>query len=125
MWMNVLRFVGEAGVEKSALPALSGISKPAIASMVACLERHGWIAVEPAAPSKRSGILRLTPRARRLSGLWQSAFDELESRWRERFGASTVDTLRETLETLTSQLGTELPYYPMAWPHRGGTPTGL
>lgn len=125
MWSNVLRFVGDDGVDERRLPALSGIAKPAIHSMVACLERHGWVTVESDADDKRAAMVRLTPRGRQLAKVWQSLLDDVEERWAQRFGQDEIAALRGALEAVTGRLDAALPHYPVVLPNRGGTPTGL
>lgn len=117
MWSNVLRFVGESGIEERALPALSGISKQVIRSMVACLERHGWIRVT-------DKTIHLTQAARNLAAVWESAAAETEQTWRQRYGTNEVARVRDALTAIVSEFDTALPHYPMAMAHRGGTPTG-
>ncbi len=125
MWSNVLRFVGEQGVDKRRLPALSGVSKSVIHTMVACLERHGWVVVEPGPSDNRAKIIRLTARSRKLRKVWQPLLADVEMHWEKRFGKDEIEKLRESLEAVVGQLDNELPHYPMAMPNRGGTPTGL
>lgn len=124
MWANVLRFIGEDGVEVRRLPALSGISKSVTHTMVACLARHGWVTVEARGATKGANVLVLTPRGRELAMVWKSAATDVERKWSERYGSQTAETLRFALETVVSHLGGTLAHYPMATPHRGGTPTG-
>lgn len=124
MWSNVLRFVGEDGVEERRLPSLSGVSKPVTHSMVACLTRHGWVTVESSDANKRANIIRFTERGSELARVWESAASDVERHWAERYGAQTVDALRLALANIASQLDDALPQYPMAIAHRGGTPTG-
>ena len=125
MWSNVLRFVSDDGVDKRRLPALSGISKPAIHILVACLERHGWVTVDDDPNDKRAKIVHLTARSRKLRDVWKRLLVDVEKRWEERFGENEIANLREALEGVTRQLDTELAHYPVALPNRGGTPTGL
>jgi len=124
MWSNVLRFVGEQGVDERRLPALSGISKSAIHSMVACLARHGWVVVEPDPSDNRAKIVRLTARGRKLRNVWRPLLAGVEKRWQQRFGKNEIAKLRESLEAVAGELDSALPHYPMATPNRGGTPTG-
>jgi DNA-binding MarR family transcriptional regulator len=124
-WSNVLRLLDDRGVDERRLPALSGISKPVTHILVACLERHGWVTVEPDPADKRAKIVRKTARARRLDKSWRPSLDDVEKQWAERFGTDEIERLRKLLEAIASRLGRELPHYPMALPHRGGTPTGL
>lgn len=124
LWANVLRFVGKDGVDQRRLAALSGVSKPVVKSMVACLERHGWITVDPDASDKRATILHLTRRGLALRKAWGSIVASTEEEWEKRFGKDVSDALRCSLETIAQQLNGELPHYPMAMAHRGGSPTG-
>lgn len=124
MWSNVLRFVGTAGIDERRLPALSGISKSAVHSMVATLERHGWIVIKRSSSDKSAKTVRLTGRGRKLWNIWESALMAAEERWQKRYGAKPVKELRRALEALVGQFDVELPHYPMAMAHRGGTPTG-
>jgi|SRR5579862_2962488 len=120
MWLNVLRFVAADGIDERRLPALSGISKPATRISVACLERHGWVAVRTSDAGTKT--VRLTPRARKLWNAAYALLDDLEKQWSERFDAGI---LRDALEAATRTFATELPQYPVVLPNRGGTPTGL
>ncbi|HEV2262104.1 MAG TPA: MarR family transcriptional regulator [Candidatus Rubrimentiphilum sp.] len=124
MWENVLRFVGAEGIDQRRLPELSGISKSAVHSMLATLERHGWVVTKPSPADKRAKIVRLTPRGHKLWAVWEHAVAAAEANWRQRFGKSRIGELRQSLETITKQFEVELPHYPMAMAHRGGTPTG-
>lgn len=124
MWSNVLRFAGKDGVEERRLPALSGVSKPAIHSMVACLARHGWVTVEADRFDARKKIVRLTPRCAKLAIRVPMVLDGIEQRWARRFGKRAIENLRRSLESIAADSNAELPHYPMAISHRGGTPTG-
>jgi DNA-binding MarR family transcriptional regulator len=125
MWSNVLRFVGDRGVEARRLPELSGISKPATQILLHCLERHGWVTIDADAVDGRKHIVRLTARCRKLRRVWLQVTADVEKRWEERVGEKTIADLREALEAATSQLGSEFAHYPVSLPNRGGTPTGL
>lgn len=124
MWSNVLRFVGDEGIDQRELPRLSGVSKPVVQSLVACLERHGWITIGADAQDPRVRIIRLTPRGRRLSTTWEHAVADVENDWRSRFGKEQLERLRHALEAISEQIDPSVPHYPMAVAHRGGTPTG-
>ena len=112
MWSNILRFVSDHGVDQRKLPDLSGISKPAVQSSVACLERHGWVTVDAATKT-----VRLTSRGKKIAKLWRSTLQEVEDQWSA--------SLRASLEKAVDKLEAPLPFYPVALPNRGGTPTGL
>jgi hypothetical protein len=118
MWSNVLRFLGEDGVEKRRLPELSGVSMSAVNSMVSCLERHGWVVMEDRPPH----IVRLTQPGAAAARIWQRVLADVERDWERRFGASVVN-LRAALEALVDS-SESLPHYPMPLPNRGANPTG-
>jgi DNA-binding MarR family transcriptional regulator len=125
MWSNILRFVGERSVEQGELPELSGISKPAVQSSVACLQRHGWVTVGAHPSDPRAKNVRLTPRGRKIAKLWRSTLQEIDDQWSVLFGPDHVTALRTSLEQVIQKLAAPLPFYPIALPNRGGTPTGL
>src|SRR5579875_3888394 len=118
MWSNVLRFVGNQGIGQRELPGLSGVSKSAVQSLVACLERHGWIAIGSDPLDQRARIIRLTPRDRRLSMTWEHAVMGVEKDWQNLFGKEHLDKLRDALEVISEQIEPGLPHYPMAMAHR-------
>jgi hypothetical protein len=65
MWSNVMRFLGEEEVDERQLPGVSGVSKGTIHSMVACLERHGWVVVETEPADIQTKLIRLTRKGRK------------------------------------------------------------
>ena len=96
-------------------------------SPVGGMERWGYVFVGPEAAdsppkSKRDGwgssrglrqdwVVRLTPAGRKAREIWQPLFDDIESRWVERFGASEITELRQSLQTSIETLEVELPEY--------------
>jgi DNA-binding MarR family transcriptional regulator len=121
MWSNVLRFLDGKSVALRDLPKHSGLSKPATNIAVACLQRHGWIEVESG--ENRTRTVRLTPRGRSLLDVASDVAGDIDRKWRERFGAGAIDELLAALQRVTEE-APSLPWYPMALPNRGGTPTG-
>jgi DNA-binding MarR family transcriptional regulator len=144
---NVLRVVDEKGVPVKDLPMLGGVSKEAIGVAMGFLLKRKIIVVEADPSATRLKIVRLTPRGREAQEASRKLLSSIEERWRKRFGAGTIQRLRESLESLvgdakaqTSPLfrGLEpppdgwrasvvkpmtLPHYPMVL-HRGGFPDG-
>jgi methyltransferase (TIGR00027 family) len=144
---NLLRVLGEDGTRPRDLPALTGISKEAVAWALGVLLRARLAAEEPDPAASRGKVARLTPRGLLAQGLYLELLGETEDRWRDRFGHDTIGALRQPLEALA--LGTDgpppplfaglepypdnwraavrpprtLPYYPMVL-HRGGYPDG-
>lgn len=97
MWADVLRFVGAEGVEVKRLPALSGLEKPAINIVIACLVRHGWVSIESQASDRGAKNVRYTLKGRKLSNVWPKLLADVERDWFRRFGKETA-TLRSSLE---------------------------
>ena len=124
MWSNFLRFVGD-GITVGALPGAAGLPKALIRSMVGGMERWRYVAVGPAGEpvtARRDGygsgsrlrsdwVVRLTPAGRTAGEIWRPLFAEIETRWEERFGATTVEELSTALRTIADQLEEELPEY--------------
>ena len=104
MWSNFMRFVGEEGTTSRELQA--GLRTPA-KSMRIWLTRMwkwwGYIVVES------NGTVRPTPGGRKAIEVWRTLESLIEKRSRERFGEETIDHLRQSLLTIVSQIGVELP----------------
>jgi methyltransferase (TIGR00027 family) len=141
---NLLRVLGEDGTRPRDLPALTGISKEAVAWALGVLLRARLAVEEPDPAASRGKVARLTPRGLLAQGLYLELLGETEDRWRDRFGRDTIGALRRPLEALALGQppplfqGLEpypdnwrasvrpprtLPYYPMVL-HRGGYPDG-
>ena len=144
---NLLRVLGEDGTRPRDLPALTGISKEAVAWALGVLLRARLAVEEPDPAASRGKVARLTPRGVLAQGLYLERLGAVEDRWRDRFGRDTIGALRQPLEALA--VGAEgqppplfqglepypdnwrasvrpprtLPYYPMVL-HRGGYPDG-
>lgn len=102
LWSNLLRVVGEDGVDRRGLPPLVRLSKRIVKSTVDGMARHGWASVD-------SGCVRLTDVSRRAKEEWGAAIAAAESGWR---GASS---LRPPLEAFVAGLALEHPHYPCGY----------
>jgi len=114
MCANVLRFVGDSGLEASRLPKLSGIARPTIKSMLDCLQRHGWITVDS------TRFVACTPRGAEVLRAMARVQRELERKWEDTLGNEVAAALQAALISA----GSSLPAYPMTAAHRGGFPRG-
>jgi len=144
---NLLRVLGEDGIRRRDLPALTGISKEAVAWALGVLVRAGMAAEEAADPdpgARRGKVARLTPRGLDDQRRYHERLGALEADWRDRFGADVIQAVRGALEPLVSgepaplltaiapypgnwrarlSRPAVLPCYPMVL-HRGGYPDG-
>lgn len=102
MWANGLRLVDEGGVTVAELRSRAGA-----ACNLGGLERWGWISVGDG-PGRRAGygtrsslrgdtVIALTRAGRYARRLFSEKAGMVEQRWRDRFGAQLVDTLRDLL----------------------------
>ncbi|MGD1050572.1 MAG: hypothetical protein ABR947_05830 [Solirubrobacteraceae bacterium] len=97
---NALRVIDADGVRVRDLPALTGLSKEACAVALGFLERNALAIVEADPRAARTKLTRLTERGARAQARCVRLLAEVEARWRERFGAETIERLRASLSGL-------------------------
>ncbi len=126
MWSNFLRFVGD-GITVGALPEAAGLPKARVLSTVGGMERWRYVFVAPASVRrppkvKREGrgsgralrsewVVRPTPAGRKAQEIWPRLFDEVDTRWAQRFGVDVVGDLSDLLRSVVGRLDVELPEY--------------
>lgn len=143
---NVLRVLTNDGVRVRDLPALTGVSKEAVAMSAGYLEKKGYVTIEPVPPPDRGQRVRLTTRGRFAQQATGKLRDDVEDDWLTRFGTDAVRALRSSLGSLVGdgaascpllagltpypdgwraavRTPSTLPHYPMVL-HRGGYPDG-
>jgi hypothetical protein len=86
MWANLMRLVPSDGVALAAVAANGRITN------LGGLQRWGYLRIDPV-----DQVVRPTPDGRRAQQVWAPLADEIEQRWRERFGDATIDGLRQAL----------------------------
>ncbi len=127
MWSNFLRFVGD-GITVGELTDSAGLPKARVLSNLGGMERWRYVFVAPASADqppkeRREGwgsarglrgdwLVHPTPAGRVAREIWPTLFEEIEQRWRLRFGADTVGELRGSLESIVGRLDLDLPEYP-------------
>ncbi len=115
MWANGLRFIDEKGITAGELQA-----RARAACNIGGLERWGWITVDDVGANRRDGygshrgvksdtVLRPTRAGVYARRLWPLVVTGIEQRWRIRFGAGVVDSLREALLPFAGQMPSSLP----------------
>ena len=75
-------------------------------------ERHLYIAIEPGSPSDKTRRVFPTQKTRRSRDAYAFHVSAIESRWKQRFGASIMKKLRHSLEALDKSFSDDLPEYP-------------
>jgi hypothetical protein len=144
---NLLRVLDTRGIRLRDLPQLTGISAEAVRWALGILVRGHLAVQEPQPGASRGKIARLTALGADAQRGYRDWLATAERRWPDRFGASTLSTLREALEALATAPDSQppplfaglepypdnwraavrrpviLPHYPMVL-HRGGYPDG-
>ena len=95
--IDVLRRIPADGLPREESPPLAHVDEQGKSGFV----RHGVLQLEGPAKKKR---VRLTPLAERILAAYEPGAAEVESRWREEYGAERVDRLRAALEALAPSL---------------------
>jgi hypothetical protein len=112
MWFNCLRYVGETPMPVRELELRAGMP-----TNVDGMRRWAYVKVESAPDDHRAKppqgdlLMRVTRLGRKAQQLWEPLPGLVETRWRERFGATTIDRLREATAAIASQLDDDLPDY--------------
>jgi DNA-binding MarR family transcriptional regulator len=110
MWLNCMQFVDDEGIAVRELERRAR-TKTNLAGML----RWGYITAEPSSPrtdgkrTKNDIVVRCTPGGREAQRVWETLFDEIEKRWRDRFGDEAIEDLRESLWDVARQFDAELP----------------
>jgi len=112
--------LSEDGMRRRDLPRLAGVSKEAISTAVGFMKTRGFAVVEADASASRGQVVRLTPRGSKVKDAHRRRLDEMEERWRERFGSEAIDSLREALERLVGNGGQESPLFRGLEPYPNG-----
>lgn len=144
---NVIRVLNPEGVRVRDLPALSGVSKQAIAMAFGILRKARLIVIEKECPRNPWQIARLTQAGLAAQTTYPTIETAIEKRWRSRFGRQVVSALRDAAETIVGDPNNApsllmqsiepypdgwraavarprtLPHFPMVL-HRGGYPDG-
>src|SRR5665809_7340 len=98
----VFRYVDAEGSRLTELATLSGLTKQGVGEFVDELERLGYVERVPDPVDGRAKLIRLTERGADARQAAVRIFDEIESRWAERFGEERVAMLREVLEDIVA-----------------------
>jgi len=115
MWFNCLRGLDDAG---TALTVGELERRVRMSTNLDGMRRWGYVTIDGVGRVKRGApkprprsesVLALTRRGRAAAEIWRPLPDEIESRWRERFGTDAVERLRAALVAVASQLEVLLP----------------
>lgn len=144
---DVIRVLNSEGVQVRHLPALSGVSKEAIAMAFGILRKAKHIVVGKESAKSPWQVARLTEAGVAIQQSYPARLASIEKRWQSQFGASDLRALRDAAETIVGDAPNPdsplmqgitpyrdgwratvpkprtLPHFPMVL-HRGGYPDG-
>lgn len=144
---NVIRVLKSEGIRVRDLPALSGVSKEAVAMAFGILRKAHLIVIEKESRQSPWHSARLTAAGLEMQTAYLARLAEIEKSWQSQFGKAELKALREAAETIVGEPnnadsplmhGIEpypegwraaiprphtLPHFPMVL-HRGGYPDG-
>jgi hypothetical protein len=137
VWLNLMRFIPEHGISVRELVTGSLLEQSQIKFMLGCLERWGFVTLEPGAESAKKGALKLPAKRGflvrdgfgsgrgisndwnvRLSdtrgvsarSIWLELPEKIEQRWQARFGSDEIQRLRDSLRSVVDHVDLELPH---------------
>ena len=103
--LRLLSLTPRAGLRVTDLAARTGMTKQALGEFVAALQEAGLVEVAVDERDRRVRLVRPTPAGRRLQGVIESAFAEIEQGWRERVGPERWAAFREALARIGDDPG--------------------
>ena len=104
---NVFTFLTSEGATVSELANLSHVRKQTMAQTVEQLERSGYVERHPSPSDRRSQLVFLTARGKRVPRVTHKAAAAVESRWARLSGGDELESLRGSLLDLLTRLTTE------------------
>jgi DNA-binding MarR family transcriptional regulator len=102
----VFEYLDDAGTTVSTLAERAGMTKQAMAQLVAHLEAHGYVERVPDPADRRAKLVRTTARGRAVFALVREFVADLERRLTERLGPAKLKRLRALLAELDETLRT-------------------
>ena len=100
----VLQYLDDAGTRVVVLAERAGMTKQAMAQLVAHLEAHGYVERVPDPADRRAKLVRTTARGREVYVVVREFVAEVEARLAERLGEAKLRELRSLLEQLNAAL---------------------
>jgi hypothetical protein len=113
MWFNCMQHLGDGPI---ALRELE--SRARTPTNLHGMQRWGYIAVSNESadpmefrpkPRRATSMVRATAAGEAARQIWSPLFEEIEERWRDRFGAIEIDVLRSAASGVVKQLDPNLP----------------
>jgi DNA-binding MarR family transcriptional regulator len=101
---NVFQYLDDEGTHVSVLAGRAGVSKQAMAQLVAHLEQHGYVERVPDPADGRAKLVRATERGREVFAIARELIAEVDARLDQRLGRAKKQRLRVLLQELDDAL---------------------
>ena len=101
---NVFPFVPPEGIQVSELAQHARVRKQTMAQAVASLERAGYVERHPDPNDRRAQLVFLTERGQAVPRIAAATGPQVEERWAELIGQENLETLRDLLDRLLTEL---------------------
>jgi DNA-binding MarR family transcriptional regulator len=101
---NVFQFLDDAGTRVSVLAERAGMTKQAMAQLVAHLEQHGYVERVADPADRRAKLVRATDRGREVFAVARELVEDVDARLTERLGEAKLRQLRSLLHELDAAL---------------------
>ncbi len=102
--LRLISIVADDSVSNNELARRAGVSKQAMSKMVADLERHGFIDVQPDPNDSRAKIISMSNSGVDFLEYFQTCNKPIEKQFREIIGEEKTEKLREILSELAEGL---------------------
>ena len=103
-YASVFTFVPPEGMPVSELTRLARVRKQSMAQTVEELERLGYVERRPSPTDKRSRLVFLSARGKKVRPLAMAAGQAIEAQWAGLVGARQLDALKRSLADLLGRL---------------------
>ncbi|HEY3675997.1 MAG TPA: hypothetical protein VGK84_08375 [Candidatus Tumulicola sp.] len=118
MWALYLRHIDDDGTTTREFARRAGLSKEAVRNvLVRAIRWWGYLDIVPPrdepSSEKASWVLRASMGGRAALSAWRTLAEEIECRWKGRFGSSEITALRAALERAGDRLRAFAPYLPV------------
>lgn len=101
---NVFQYLDDAGTRVSVLAERAGVTKQAMAQLVAHLEEHGYVERVPDPADGRAKLVRATDRGREVFAIAREQMAAVDAYLTERLGEAKLRRLRALLQELGEAL---------------------